>query len=142
MTQAPCYALFVTNAKKAAQELEEARLEAWFPTYLRMKPINRRGGKDLRPEPMFPGYVFARIPMGRFAEARLCEHVSYVVSMAGVPYPVPEDVFQDIVDLATSGRMNEQAPATKARPRGIRRRGLGALSAWFDLVGQRVKVAA
>lgn len=139
---APCYAVFVTNPKKAAQELDEARIEAWYPTFLRLKAINRRGGRDLRPEPMFPGYVFARIPRGGFAQVCACEHVAYVVGVAGVPYPVPEAIYAGLVDLATSGRMDERAPATKARPRGVRARGLESLAAWFELIGQRTKAAA
>lgn len=139
---APVFALYVTNQRKAAQELDEARIEAWYPTFLKLKAINRRGGKDLRPEPMFPSYVFARIPPGGFNSVHACEHVAYVVGVAGVPVPVPENVYAELVDLATSGRMNERAPATKARPRGIRRKGLESLSAWFDIVSQRTKAAA
>lgn len=139
---APVYAVFVTNAKKAAQELDEARFEAWYPTFLQLKTINRRGQRDLRPEPLLKGYVFARIPPGGFAEVCACEHVSYVVGVAGVPYPVPEGVFAELVALATSGRMDERAPATKARPRGIRARGLASLAEWFDMIGQGLKAAA
>lgn len=138
----PVFALYVTHAGKAAQELDEAGIEAWYPTYLRLKAINRRGAKDLRPEPLFPGYVFARIPPGGFATVSACEHVAYVVGVSGVPVPIPEPIFAALVDLATSGRLDERAPATKARPRGIRRRGLAALAEWFEIVGHRTKAAA
>lgn len=144
MTNAPIYALYVAHERKAADELAEANFEVWAPTYQRLRQPRERSrlGPTLIDAPLYPGYVFARIPAHRFAQAKACERVISIISCNGAPYPIPEAIFGEVLALVLSGRLDERLPATKAYPRGMRRRGLSALSAWFEIMGRGMKAAA
>jgi len=140
----PIYALYVQHERKAAEELAEAGFEAWAPTYKRLRQPSQRSRQiaSLIEAPLYPGYVFARIPPERISHAKACERVIGIVSSNGFPAVIPEDVFGGVVALVLSGRLDERLPWTKARPRGVRRRGLSALNEWFELVGQNLRQAA
>jgi Transcription termination factor nusG len=136
----PWFALYVTNERKAAEGLAEAGFEVFAPTYQQL--IVRRRQKLLRTVPLLPGYVFARIPEDDFAAANAIEQVVCILKADGRYREVPEMEIAKVVRLLESGRLDDRLPATKSRPRGIRRRGLDSLVAWFEITGEKMKEAA
>lgn len=135
----PIYALYVLNERRAAEEMAEAGFEVWNPTYLKRLPPRMRSRyrlATLTEAPLFPGYIFARIPPGRFHHAKACERVIGVVSISEQPLPVPQKEFADVIIAIMAGRLNEALPLTRARPRGNRTRVSAALVEWFEAAGR------
>lgn len=126
----PWYALYTTNERRAAKALTEAGFEVFFPTYAKYVHHGRR--KALEPRALLPGYVFARVSEGGFHAALTCEYVVRALPSYGDPIPAPEEAIADLIQLVQSGRMDERLPATRARPRGVRAKGLKALELWFE----------
>jgi len=154
----PCYALYVTNERRAAQELAEAGFEAWAPTYRRARPgaawtlrnVNGRARMASRPPtlieaPIFPGYILARIPAEGFAVALELPHVVDAVRGASaLPREMPESLLGDLVLLVMTGEMDEQlgraprvitrklvVPLNRARTRKRRKNVARRLRKWL-----------
>lgn len=126
----PWYALYCTHERRARFALEDAGLEVFAPTYLRLTRYGRH--RLLQPAPLLPRYIFARIPEGGFPAVLATEHVVYVLSSDGKPRDIPDEIISEVMRLVESGRMDERMPAKRARPRGVRLKGLASLNAWFD----------
>jgi transcription antitermination factor NusG len=124
------YAYFVTSPTKARDEMVDAGLEVFFPTYERI--VRRGRSKVLRPAPLLPGYLFARHDDEDFPVARSCQGVVRVLSSCGDPWPLPDGEVERLIELVESGRMNEALPHKKSHPRGVRYRGLESLKAVLD----------
>lgn len=137
------YALYVLNESRAHRDLTELGFDVWRPTYDRLN----RARKALQAAPLLSSYILVRIPTERFHEALGLPHVAYVVSQCGAPRPIPEDTLSALRDLVAAGTINEALPPqaksspipdkskkprwNKSRARGIRKRGMNGLNAWF-----------
>ena len=136
---APWFAIYTIHERRAYRALMELRLDIFRPT--RMKWTRHGRQKRLEAVPLLDAYIIARIPEQGFRSVLACEHVSHIISSGGQPRAIPDDVLDPIRVLAASGRLDEREPATKARPRSIRRKGLKALEVWFTEAGASVVVA-
>lgn len=130
----PIYILSVTGEQKAAGQLAEVGVTSWAPTFKRLRLAVGRQPARLIDRPLIPGYVFARLGEKDFAAALSTERVHGVISSAGTPKAFPEAEFTKVLMMAITGRFDERLPATKAKPRGVRKRGLAGLHAWFQAV--------
>lgn len=119
----PLYALYVTNERRAARDLAEMNFDVWRPTYQRLN----RAGTALEPAALLATYVLARIPDQRFHEALSVNHVAYAIMR-----PIPETIIAELRADVDSGRFDERMPATKARPRSRRAKGLASLRALLE----------
>lgn len=123
---APLYAFFVANERQAADELEEAGLATWVPTYKRLRTgadgarWKRHRHSPMQELPVCKGYVFARIPEGRMPDALACEQVRGVLSatgcLRGLPGPVPESDITRLLLLVTSGELDDHVIFTPGKP--------------------------
>lgn len=128
----PLYVLRVTGEEKATKQLGEAGITSWAPTFKKLKLAVGRQPACLIDRPLIPGYVFARLGENDFAAALATERVHGVISSSGAPKAFPEPEFTKVLMMSISGRFDERLPATKAKPRGVRKRGLAGLHAWFE----------
>jgi transcription antitermination factor NusG len=128
------YVLCVSGEDRATKQLAEAGVTSWAPTFKKLRLAIGRQPARLIDRPLIPGYVFARLGQNDFAAALATERVHGVISSGGVPKVFPEAEFTKVLMLAISGRFDERLPATKAAPRGVRKRGLAGLNAWFAAV--------
>jgi transcription antitermination factor NusG len=159
---APFYALEVTSERRASDDLFDLHLECWAFTFRRFRPgarwnLRMAGGKERfaeRPHseyraPMFPGYVFARIPDDMFPAVLALPRVMDVVRGASnEPRQVPEDMIAEMVldvaacrwdeDLPTPSKGSTRhaggliIPVNKARSRARRKRVTTRLRKWLD----------
>lgn len=118
------YAFQVLAERAAANELADARIEYWAPTYRRWRPgatwplrnvtgTVRIASRPPAPTsaPLFPGYVFAWVPAARFAEVMdLPSVVDVVRGAGGDPLPLPEDLVGEILLEILSGKYDERLP--------------------------------
>jgi len=130
----PIFALYVSAHRKAEHELSEAGIGTFTPTYMALRPTRQRWrGENLTETPLFQAYVFARIGPEDFPAVLACPHVLAVLrSPGGEPAPIPEEIITDLMVDMLKHRLNDKAPATKARPRVIRRRARQRLSKWIE----------
>lgn len=126
----PVYALRAFGEAKAVKQLEEQKIVCWAPTYQRARPGPRKTVKMVD-TPLIGGYVFARLRPEDFAAAMATERVYGVVSHNGSPVAIPEADWVRVIVMVMKGTFDDKAPATKARPRGARKKGLASLTAWF-----------
>lgn len=93
---------FAVHAKRlresfAASNVAGLGLEIFFPRTLMEPPQRKRFGSH--PEPLFPGYFFARFaPPGFLSAVTSCPGVLHVVSTGRFPIPVEESVIREIRD--------------------------------------------
>lgn len=133
MTQlAPVYILCAHGERRAADALAEIGVTGWAPTFTKLKQGFRQRVKRTVETPLIPGYVFARLKPEDFAAALSQERIHGVLCRDGTPVPVPEAEWTKILLMVMSGRFDEAAPATKARPRGNRRRAAQKLQEFCD----------
>jgi hypothetical protein len=130
----PVYILCVNGEEKATMQLGEVGVTSWAPTFKKLRLAIGRQPARLIDRPLIPGYVFARLGKNDFAAALATERVHGVISSGGVPKVFPEAEFTRVLMMSISGRFDERLPATKAAPRGVRKRGLAGLHAWFEAV--------
>lgn len=130
----PIYILRVRGEERATHQLAEVGVTSWAPTFKKLKLAVGRQPARLLDWPLIQGYVFARLGDNDFAAALATERVHGVISSGGVPRVFPEDEFTEVLMMSISGRFDERLPATKAKPRGVRKRGLAGLHAWFEAV--------
>lgn len=130
----PLYVLRVSGEEKATRQLGEAGITSWAPTFKKLRLAVGRQPARLIERPLIQGYVFARLGEDDFAAALATERVHGVISSSGMPRIFPEAEFTKVLMMAISGRFDDRLPATKAAPRGVRKRGLTGLHAWFEAV--------
>lgn len=130
----PLYVLRVTGEERATRQLAEAGITSWAPTFKKLRLAIGRQPTRLIERALIPGYVFARLGEDDFAAAMATERVHGVITSAGTPRIFPESEFTHVLMMAISGRFDDRLPSTKAKPRGVRRRGLAGLHAWFEAV--------
>ena len=77
------------HEKKVAQHLALTGVENFLPTYFK---VNRwRNGVQAKVElPLFPGYVFVRIPGREWLRVAKSPSVTRLVGFNGIPSPLPE----------------------------------------------------
>lgn len=166
------YALFVTNGGKASDDLVDAGFECWHFTFKKFCPgaqweMRSIGGKDRMAiraaseirAPLYPGYVFARIPAERFGEALDMPRVIDVVRGAGdMPKPMPSDLIDALVRETLCCAHDEEVPAptkpsrypnsyavipkNRARSRKRRRSSAQRMRKWLDAEAQTLPRAA
>lgn len=159
---APFYALEVTSERRASDDLFDLKLEAWNFTYRRFRPgarwqMRMVAGKERYAErpfseyraPMFPGYVFARIPDDMLAKVLdLPRVIDIVRGASNEPRQVPEDMVAEMILDVAACRWDEDlpnppkgsrytgagliVPVAKARTRSRRRRVTTRLRKWLD----------
>lgn len=160
MSRTPIYAFRVLNETKAGDDLADAGFECWNLTFKAYRPgaswqlrnVNGRARHAMRlptevRRPVFPGYVFARIPAGGFESALESPRVVDVVRDGlGAPKPLPDDLIGDLIRriyvefefdeavAAPSRRKARQAvvPLNRARTRRKRRTATARLRKWLD----------
>jgi hypothetical protein len=132
---APLYVLCVSGEQRSTRHLAEVGITSWAPTFKKLKPRVGRQAARLIDRPLIPGYVFARLSEREIAAAMATERVYGVISSNGAPKVFPEAEFTNVMMMVISGRFDDRLPATQARPRGERKRGLAGLNAWFDAYG-------
>jgi hypothetical protein len=124
MTTAPFYALRVTHEARAAEDLAREGFECWSFTFKRYRAaaqwelrnvsgrtrVAMRQGSEYR-APLYPGYVFARIPAERFSEALELPRVFGVIRGAGdMPKPIPDGLIDEMVHEVLTCAHDEQVP--------------------------------
>lgn len=97
-TQAPIevaqphwYAIYTcaNHEKRVAEQLRSQSAEYFLPVYQSVRQWkDRRKRLEL---PLFPGYVFVRIPVRERLRVLKVAGVARLVSFGGVPVPVPEE---------------------------------------------------
>ena len=87
----------------AAEELERAGFETFFPRIKRVSP--KKGPAD---GPLFPGYLFLRWDLEAEGKPSLrrAPHVSGWVSFDGVVIPVPDEAIAELADRVEAVNMN------------------------------------
>jgi transcription antitermination factor NusG len=89
-----------TRREKAAElHLIEAGFIAYCPKTIRWERIGRNKMRDKRTHALFPGYLFAEIPAGRFAEVEATDGVSGVLRYTTSANELrPREVPRSLVD--------------------------------------------
>lgn len=158
----PCYALFVVNEARAADDIAALGLECWNFTYRRFRPgatwplrvvgsrhtrMASRPAVEIR-SPLFPGYIFARIPAERFRDVLESPRVVDAVRGAsGEPRAVLDsDISAAVLDVLSCA-WDEQMPSlskaalragalivpvNRARARARRKKATKRLRKWLD----------
>jgi transcription termination/antitermination protein NusG len=94
------------HEKKVSDQLESKRVESFLPLYRSQRNWNGRSAVvDL---PLFPGYVFVRIPLAERLRVLSVGGVAGLVSCAGAPVPLPEG---EMDRLRSALRMAPAEPA-------------------------------
>lgn len=76
------------HEKRVAEQLERKRVEYFLPLY---ETIHRWKDRRARVSlPLFPGYVFVRIPLRDRLQVLEIPSVARIVGFAGVPTPLPD----------------------------------------------------
>lgn len=97
---------FAVHAKRSRENFAAANiaalgLEIFFPKALIESPRRKRFGTH--PEPLFPGYFFARFaPLSFLSAVTSCPGVLHVVGAKQFPIPVEESVIGEIRDRIES----------------------------------------
>lgn len=77
------------HEKKVAEQLRLRAIEHYLPLYCAERRWNKR--RVTVEEPLFPGYVFVRLPLTARLRVLEIHGVSTLVSRSGVPLALPED---------------------------------------------------
>ncbi len=112
--------------------LEHRGIEVYLPE---IPARQRRDDPTRRREPLFPGYMFARLAMGtsEWVVARSAPGIAYFVGSAGSPAPLPDVLVDEIrARLEARGRLGWQ-PVYKTGERVVIDKGpFSGLEAVFD----------
>lgn len=90
------YALYTRprHEKAVAERLERHHIEAFLP--LREVLSRWKDRKKLVQLPLFPGYVFVRVDLGRKGEVARTPGVVSLVSFGGAPAPIPDEQIEAV----------------------------------------------
>jgi transcriptional antiterminator RfaH len=105
-------------------------------TYVPMLPqVHRRRAKSAVREPLFPGYLFARLDIDSSAwlAARSAPGVIYFLGGEDAPTPIPDDLIEEISQRAEGANLAHQRPRfVSGQPVVIRHGPFSGLEAVFD----------
>lgn len=107
------YAVYVRSRHEftVRDQLAAARIEQFLPTVERLRRWKDR--KKLVTFPLFPGYLFVRIPKSRDALLSVLKTkgvVRFLGKTPGSPEPVPDAQIESLKTLVASGRDIEVYP--------------------------------
>jgi len=91
LSEARWYAIYTSahHEKRVAEQLTERRIESFLPTYSSMRRWkDRRKRLEL---PLFPGYVFVRLPLADRLRVLVLPGVVRLVGYGGPPVALPEE---------------------------------------------------
>jgi transcription antitermination factor NusG len=115
----------------AAAELTRRGIDTFLPqTMPRRGPARRRAW-----EPLFPGYLFARLTLGtsQWISARSAPGVAYFLGPKGAPSPVPDELVEMIrVRIAAQTETGWEPPFKHKERVTIDRGPLAGMSAVFE----------
>ena len=115
----------------ASAELTRRGIDTFLPQIL----SRRRGGNGGAAEPLFPGYLFARLALGtpEWISARSAPGVAYFLGPVGAPSPVPDDLVEMIrVRIAAQSQAGWQPPFKRNERVSIEHGPLAGMSAIFE----------
>jgi len=92
-------------------QLDEKRVTNFLPTLTKWSRWRDRR-KQIE-VPLFPGYVFARFPLGERLAVLKCSGVVSLVSVNGAPVPVPDQEIDGIRQLVASTLPYDPCPTIK-----------------------------
>jgi transcription antitermination factor NusG len=96
------------HEKRVAEQLNERNIESFLPLYETV-----RRWKDRRVQlqlPLFPGYVFVRLPLRERLRVLQLPSVVHLVSFNGLPAPLPETEIKSIRCLLNRQRRAKPHP--------------------------------
>ena len=103
------------HEKRVAEQLEERSIECFLPLY---ETIRRwRNGRFKVNFPLFPGYLFVRIPLKERLQVLQVPGVVRLVGFNGVPAPLPQIEIEIIRDALRKGVAAEPHPYLKVGSR-------------------------
>lgn len=109
------------HEKTVAEQLRGKGVEHFLPLGHTVRRWQSRMAEvDL---PLFPGYVFVRIPLGERMQVLTVPGVAYLVASAGQPLPVPEEQLVTLRDRLAAGVLAEPHPYLAVGARVRVRRG-------------------
>ncbi len=96
------YAAYVCSKheKRVAQELKRRTIEYYLPLY--EKPSRRKDRRVLLELPLFPGYVFVRLPLNERLKLLTTPGVVRLVGFQDRPLPLPDDEIERLRHGLTS----------------------------------------
>lgn len=96
------------HEKMVAQQLQGKGVEYFLPLGHTVRRWQSRLAEvDL---PLFPGYVFVRIPLRTRLQVLTVPGVAYLVASAGRPLPVPDEQMVTLRDRLAAGALAEPHP--------------------------------
>ncbi len=99
------------HEKRVAQQLAERAVEHYLPVY---EAVHRwRDRRILVQSPLFPGYVFIRIPLRNQLEVLRIPSVVRIVGFNGAPTPLPEKDIERLRRAMAEGVRTEPHPYLK-----------------------------
>jgi transcription antitermination factor NusG len=109
------------HEKMVADQLRGKGVEFFLPLGHTVRRWQSRTAEvDL---PLFPGYVFVRIPLAQRLQVLTVPGVAYLVASAGRPLPVPEEQLLTLRDRLSAGVLAEPHPYLAVGSRVRVRRG-------------------
>ena len=96
------------HEKNVARQFQERAIEHYLPTY---KTVHRwKTGKVRLELPLFPSYIFVRIPLQERIRPLQVPGVVRLVGFNGRPTPLADVDIQALLDLSSQGRNAEPYP--------------------------------
>ena len=96
------------HEKNVARHFQERGIEHYLPIYT---AVHRWKSGNVRLElPLFPSYIFVRIPLQERVRPLQVPGVVRLVGFNGHPTPLPDREIQALVDLSSQGRKAEPYP--------------------------------
>ncbi len=103
------------HEKSIARQLEERCIERFLPLY---ETTHRwRNGRHKVQLPLFPGYIFVRIPACERLKVLQVPGVGYIVGTLGVPTPLPLQDIERLRNALRSGVVAQPFPYLTAGTR-------------------------
>src|SRR5712692_5192174 len=100
---------YAVKAKpRREQQATSVLAERGIEVYLPQLPVQKRSGQvSAALQPLFPGYLFARVAMAspEWLASRSAPGVAYFVGSAGVPSPLPDGLVEAIRTRAEGLRL-------------------------------------
>lgn len=96
----------------ALSEIEELGINAYLPQIKQTKRIGRTGRRETTYSAMFPSYLFAKVPDGRWGDVRALKSVFGFISTKGKPKAISEIDISNIRRAESVGEFDgDDAPA-------------------------------
>lgn len=96
------------HEKQVAQQLEVRGVTHYLPLY---ETVHRWKDRSKRVQlPLFPGYIFVRIPLGNRLDVLRIPSVVRLVGFNGVPTPLPEEEVEGLRRVLAEGVRAEPHP--------------------------------